>query len=141
MLDRLWQAGKRVLLPRCRPDLSIELVATEPGVPLLPSGPAGLLEPAGPAVGLDEVVGPVLLATPAVALDVRGNRLGRGGGAYDRLIPEVRRKGWSIVGVCHSAHVLPVLPTEDHDQPVDAILTEKGLLATSNGAPLPDDGL
>jgi 5-formyltetrahydrofolate cyclo-ligase len=69
-----------------------------------------------------------VVLTPAVALDRTGGRLGRGGGDYDRLLPALRARGWTIVGVCHAAQVQERLPLEAHDAPVDAILTDDGLL-------------
>ncbi len=128
LMDRLRRAGAQILLPRCRDDGSLELVAVEPGSRLLESGPAGLLEPAGDAAELDTITLPATLITPAVALDRKGNRLGRGGGSYDRVIPDLRDRGWEVLGICHADHVVATLPTEPHDREVDAMLTERGLV-------------
>lgn len=128
LMDRLRRGRAQILLPRCLEDGSLELVPVRPGSRLLASGPAGLLEPAGDAADLDTIAAPATLITPAVALDRRGHRLGRGGGSYDRLIPELRRRGWSILGLCHADHVIAAVPTEPHDAEVDAMLTERGLV-------------
>lgn len=128
LMDRLRRGGAQILLPRCRADGSLALVPVRPGSRLLATGPAGLLEPAGDEPDLDALDVPGTLIAPAVALDRRGHRLGRGGGSYDRLVPELRTRGWSILGLCHADHVLAEVPTEPHDALVDAMLTERGLV-------------
>ncbi len=117
--------GATTLLPRLRRDGGLDLVDAARGA-LRATGPGGLLEPEGPAVDLAAIVHPAVLLAPAVALDRFGRRLGRGGGAYDRLLARLRPSGWWVVGVCHRAHIVEALPEEPHDRRVDAILTEAG---------------
>ena len=128
LMDRLRRSGAQILLPRCRDDGALELIEVEPGSRLLASGPGGLLEPAGEATPLARIALPAVLIAPAVALDRKGHRLGRGGGSYDRLVPDARARGWTVVGICHADHVVATLPTEPHDAEVDAMLTERGLV-------------
>lgn len=54
-----------------------------------------------------------------------GLRMGRGNGGYDRWIDEQSRKNpvMKTIGVCFDCQLLPELPTEPHDRPVDAVLT------------------
>ena len=59
---------------------------------------------------------------PGVAYDVRGNRLGRGGGYYDRLIPKLRCR---TVGPAFSFQIFDSIPMEEWDCPVDEVITEK----------------
>jgi 5-formyltetrahydrofolate cyclo-ligase len=62
---------------------------------------------------------------PALAFDRRGNRLGRGGGFYDRLLAK-----YSIgtkVGVCYDFQLIEDVPSEDHDYVMDFILSPSGL--------------
>lgn len=65
-----------------------------------------------------------LILVPAMAFDLRGNRLGHGGGHYDRLLAQV--KGYRL-GLAFNEQVVEALPSEPHDQPVQAILTERKL--------------
>lgn len=66
-----------------------------------------------------------LVLVPGMAFDVRGNRLGRGRGFYDRLLANVS----SIkCGVCYDGQLLPEIPTEAHDAKVDFILTPSKLV-------------
>jgi 5-formyltetrahydrofolate cyclo-ligase len=64
-----------------------------------------------------------LVVVPGVAFTERGDRLGRGGGWYDRLIPALR-PGCATVGVAFDIQVLPELPAEPHDARVSVVVTE-----------------
>jgi len=127
LLDDARRRGAVVLLPR-RAHPLLELVLADPAAAHVARAGAGMLEPTGPACDLARLASPAIAFVPAVALDRRGHRLGRGGGDYDRLLPTLRALGWTIVGVCHASQLRDTLPTESHDQPVDAILTDAGLL-------------
>jgi len=82
----------------------------------------GLEEPAlNPARQLQVFSGHTLLIIPAVAYDYRGFRLGYGGGFFDRFLEQ---QTVSTLGVCFDAFLVNELPTETHDQPVQAVITE-----------------
>ena len=65
-----------------------------------------------------------LILVPGVAFTRSGDRLGRGGGFYDRYLA---RTTATTVGVCFQCQVVPSLPTERHDARVDWIVTENAL--------------
>jgi 5-formyltetrahydrofolate cyclo-ligase len=76
-----------------------------------------------PAEG-DEVV-PEVLIVPLVGFDRAGNRLGYGGGFYDRTLEALRAVRPTVaVGYAYAAQELDELPLEPTDQPLDAIVTE-----------------
>jgi|DEB0MinimDraft_10_1074344.scaffolds.fasta_scaffold00551_11 5-formyltetrahydrofolate cyclo-ligase len=110
--------GARVLLPRVEGD-RIVAVPHRPGTPLAP-GALGVREPTGAAVALDVLDAVVL---PGVAFDATGWRLGRGGGHYDRLLAAVAGRAVAV-GVTHEDAVLPTVPREPHDRPVDVLVTD-----------------
>ena len=62
-----------------------------------------------------------LIVVPAVAYDRAGNRLGRGKGFYDRLLSTTRA---SKIGVGYEFQLLDSLPAEEHDVPMDMIITQ-----------------
>ena len=64
---------------------------------------------------------------PGIAFDEKGGRLGTGDGYYDRLIPKLpitTRK----VALAFDQQIIPQVPTESHDKPVDIIITEKRII-------------
>ena len=97
--------------------------------------------PVGPEVSVSELD---VVLTPGVAFTLRGERLGFGGGFYDRTFPElsvVRRAEKSSLalssvplcfGVAFSAQLAPHLPCEPWDLRVDALVSEGGLLLSSH---------
>ena len=89
LLDALLALGARVLLPVARNDADgtpspMEWALYEPG--RLVSASMGLREPDGPRLPADAVAGAAVVLVPALAVDRRGVRLGRGAGFYDRTL-------------------------------------------------------
>jgi len=88
-------------------------------------GPHGLREPVGPRLGVCAVERADLVVVPALAVDRRGVRLGRGGGSYDRALARVP-PGVPVVALLHDGELVDGLPTEPHDRPVTAVATPSG---------------
>ncbi len=89
------------------------------------AGPFGALVPAE-----GDWMTPEALIVPLVAFDAALNRLGYGGGFYDRTLEGLRRAGpVRAVGFAYSAQELPDIPAEPTDQRLDALVTENGPLA------------
>lgn len=61
-----------------------------------------------------------LVIVPALAVDVRGVRLGRGGGSYDRALKRTRAE---VVALLHDGELAHRLPAQEHDQRVSAVIT------------------
>jgi 5-formyltetrahydrofolate cyclo-ligase len=66
-----------------------------------------------------------MVVVPAVAVDARGVRLGRGGGSYDRALARVA-PDTLVVALLHDGEVVEELPYEPHDRRVDAVITPSG---------------
>ncbi len=64
---------------------------------------------------------------PGLAFDRAGNRLGRGKGVYDRFLSTLPPTTLRI-GLVPSALVADRLPTEPHDVPMHAVVTELGVI-------------
>jgi 5-formyltetrahydrofolate cyclo-ligase len=86
----------------------------------------GLLEPTGPRHGVDAIAACDVVLVPALAADRAGNRLGRGGGSYDRAL---RRATGLTIAVLYDEDLLDLVPVEPHDVAVEAVVTPSyGLL-------------
>jgi len=83
------------------------------------SGAYGILEPGEVRErNADEVD---ISIVPGVAFDIRGNRIGYGGGYYDRLLG---RTGGEKIGIAYDFQILESIPGEGHDVAVDKVVTE-----------------
>lgn len=70
------------------------------------------------------VLRPDVVLVPLLAADLRGNRLGQGGGHYDRTLAALRAGGPVLaIGLAWDAQLLPEVPAQGWDQPLDAIAT------------------
>nr|WP_275116230.1 5-formyltetrahydrofolate cyclo-ligase [Aliiroseovarius subalbicans] len=75
-----------------------------------------------------EYLDPEVLIVPLVAFDGAGNRLGYGGGFYDRSLEGLRAKRPTLAfGYAYAAQQADGLPIEPTDQPLDAMITETGI--------------
>ena len=117
LLDALRAEGIAILLPVVvAGDLDWSAYA---GRPSLVAGPLGLLEPGGPRLGPAAVAGADVVLVPALAVDRRGTRLGRGGGYYDRALPRVPA-GVPVAALLHDGELVDALPADPWDRPVTA---------------------
>lgn len=123
IIERLAARGARVLLPRIM-DREMHAVAYAPGDPVT-TAPFGAREPRdGEPVDPREID---VVVTPGLAFDRHGNRVGYGGGFYDRFLKETR-SDVPRVGLCFALQVLGEVPQGQADQPVTHIVTEEGLI-------------
>lgn len=94
----------------------------------------GLREPAGAALPASALAEAEVVLVPALAVDRRGVRLGRGGGFYDRSLP-LCAPGTRLVAVVRDGEVLDELPGEPHDVRMTHALTPGGGLIPLHGGP------
>lgn len=117
--ERARRAHKPLLWPRVCEGGAIEFArcddwdALQPDAVGIPAPP-----PAAPALRLGASD---LLLVPGVAFTARGARLGRGAAHYDRLL--AARVGETRVGIAFDEQIVPAIPEEAHDQPVDLVVT------------------
>lgn len=88
-------------------------------------GRYGLLEPP-PRAPMRSLAEADLVLVPGVAFDLGGNRLGRGGGHYDAVLPVGAGKP-PLFGVGYQFQVVSEVPHGAHDRRVDGIVTEAGI--------------
>ncbi|NPB05253.1 MAG: 5-formyltetrahydrofolate cyclo-ligase [Aquificae bacterium] len=118
LLEELLKDPKKVLLlPKTTVDGRMVAVEVNDKA-VLKKGRHGVVEPLGGRIFKPEKVD--LVVVPGVAFDERGCRLGRGGGFYDRFLPRV--KGFKV-GVAYDFQLLKEVPCEEHDAPLDAVIT------------------
>lgn len=121
LLDALLDAGLRVLLPVVVRGGPLEWAEfTGPGS--LRRAGFGLLEPAGDRLGTAAIGQADALLVPALAVDHRGVRLGRGAGYYDRSLPMAAPNAPRI-GVVRDGEFVAELPGEPHDVRMTGVLT------------------
>lgn len=109
-------AGYEVLLPRVIGD-ALEWVVDADDYAV---SAMGIAEPVGPAVDLHPVAA---MLVPALAVTAQGDRLGKGGGYYDRALAALGDAPVLIAVVAGDADVVGSVPVEAHDQRVHAIIT------------------
>ena len=74
-----------------------------------------------------EIVTPSIVLLPMLAFDASGYRLGYGGGYYDRTLKMLRAEHKVFaVGIAYAGQEMTDLPRREYDEPLDAVITEKG---------------
>lgn len=129
LVRRLREAGACIALPIVL-EIGKPLLFRlwEPGVALVPSaGPGRMAIPAPPEDA--PAVSPDVLVVPLAGFDARGNRLGYGAGFYDRTLSLLRHaKRVEALGYAFAVQELPGVPAEAHDERLDAIATDAGVV-------------
>jgi 5-formyltetrahydrofolate cyclo-ligase len=87
------------------------------------SSELGFLQPVGEIVEPDELD---LIIAPALSVDMFGNRLGRGGGFFDRYLEHF---DGPVAAVVYETELVAQLPSEPHDKPVQYAVTPSRLQA------------
>ena len=109
--------GKRIAAPRVLGE-TMEFFWLTPETKLELSG-YGIPEPVNGERAGDRTA---LVLMPGLAFDPAGNRLGYGGGFYDRFL--AREPEHPTIALCYGFQLLPRLEVESHDRPVDAVISE-----------------
>ena len=118
-----WKGKKQFYLPVVVGDGEMEIrpYTSETSMEL---GKFGILEPAGNAISHNKID---LIICPGVAFDAEKNRLGRGGGYYDRYLSHTLNS--VIYAVAYDFQVLaPSLPTHTHDKKMHRIFTPNRII-------------
>jgi len=125
-----WQLGKTVAVPKIsweqRHMIPVKINSLETGISTAASG---LKNPiAGAPVPFEDID---LVVTPALGFDRNGNRLGRGGSFYDRFFSNAGLKA-SRCGFAFAEQLLDSIPVTEHDQPVNSLVTDEGIIYFNN---------
>ncbi len=132
--DVLLDLGVRVLLPVARSSddgTALPLRWAEHRHAGLVAAPFGLLEPGGPWLAPPALATVRTVFVPALAVDRRGVRLGRGAGFYDRSL-SFRDPAARLIAVVRDDELVDELPADPHDVPMTHALTPgRGLVTLS----------
>ncbi|MXV37538.1 5-formyltetrahydrofolate cyclo-ligase [Flavobacteriaceae bacterium Ap0902] len=122
IIQELWAKNKTVVVPKMKGKALLNCAYTPET--LLAKNSWGIEEPKNhkeiPASQIDVVIVPMLIA------DKNGNRIGYGGGFYDRFLPTLRRDV-QLVGINYFEPIAHI-DHEEHDIPLDALITPKGVV-------------
>lgn len=123
LIKTLWAQGKQVYLPVLHPFNPNHLLFLRylPDTPML-KNKFGIWEPKLNVQNVLPLKELDILFTPLVAFDKQGNRLGMGGGFYDRTLQNWRNSSFIPVGLAHQCQQVEQLPTEAWDVPLHQIL-------------------
>jgi 5-formyltetrahydrofolate cyclo-ligase len=109
--------GVQVIVPETLPDLDLDWRE------LQADGSEG------PRLGLEGINAAHLILAPALAIDHTGNRLGQGGGCYDRALTRRGRQALVVAIVNDQEYAASTLPHDPHDVRMDAVITPGGGLS------------
>lgn len=128
-IECLWQAKVEVYLPVIHPfnPHGLLFIRYQADTPLYRSA-LGMLEPKAECPAICPVSQLDILFTPLVAFDATGNRLGMGGGFYDRTLSHhYKQKATTpmVVGLAHACQQVPQVPVEPWDIPLKEIITDQ----------------
>jgi 5-formyltetrahydrofolate cyclo-ligase len=123
LMYKLKERGAKLCMPVVVDKHTIVFRELLPDAPLVSTG-FGTFGPGDDA----RLVDPDVMLVPLAAFDRVGHRIGYGAGFYDRAISRLHDKGLKprLIGVAFDCQEVDIIPAEDHDVAVDAILTESG---------------
>ncbi len=123
ILFYFFKKGSIISLPKIKKKSQMEFYKWYKNDPLL-TNKYGIPEPV-----TSNRVYPDILLVPMVAFDKELNRLGYGGGFYDRYIQKISKiKKIVKVGIAFSFQKLKTIPVNKHDEKLDIIITDKEII-------------
>lgn len=126
--ERIISDGKRLVFPVCNKETREITPYAVSGISKLRAQAYGILEPSEELIRLGEILAVSkdeidIVVVPAIVFDLFGDRIGYGGGFYDRFLKDF--KGFKV-GVSYSECVCYSVPAEETDVKVDMLITEAG---------------
>jgi 5,10-methenyltetrahydrofolate synthetase len=125
IIKKALQERKKIMLPRIR-DKKLDLYFIENYEHQLKKGSYDIMEPVPELCKPARISDIDLVVVPGVCFDRNFNRLGYGGGFYDKLLP-LLDNSIKKIALCFEIQILAEIPTSDHDAKVDEIITESNI--------------
>lgn len=116
MLQQALSDGKRVAVPKIYGD-EMKFIFLD-DLSQVEKGYSGIPEPIKDGPVADDPTALVLM--PGLAFDAQGHRVGYGGGFYDRFLE--KEPNHPTVALCYEFQMLPELPVQEYDVPVDCVI-------------------
>lgn len=134
MIKESLSMGKEVVVPQTDPkNKKLNIFQITNFEEDLKEGIWGILEPKNTCKKVD-LKNIDLVIVPAVAYDIKGYRVGYGGGYYDRFLPEFynSNKNGKTIGLAYELQITDKIPANKFDQKVNFIITEERIIKTCN---------
>lgn len=131
LIEEAWAEKKRVAFPFMSRDSAmprLEWLVSETLEALVLTGPFGLREPDPTLCARIDPLELDCIFVPGLAFDLRGHRLGRGGGYYDAALAQLDI-GTPRIGLFFACQQVEEVPRDAHDQMLTAIVTEESVIA------------
>jgi 5-formyltetrahydrofolate cyclo-ligase len=127
IMDHALGHGKKVFCPKLSAHHPVAFAQIFSEADLIP-GPLGILEPVGDVHPVEDDPGDLMVIVPGLLFDIQGNRLGRGGGWYDRALHRFEGRG-VFVGLAYEFQVVDKIPAQSWDKKVHYVATESRVIA------------
>ncbi len=125
LMEHAMRDGKRVALPRVE-GKEIDFYYISSLTDLAP-GYQGIPEPIGNDRAAPSIKKQALMLLPGLAFSLKGERLGYGGGFYDKYLSKQPDGAFTTCAIGYSFQVLSTVPVEEHDKRVDYVVTPDGV--------------
>ncbi|MFD1705406.1 5-formyltetrahydrofolate cyclo-ligase [Siminovitchia sediminis] len=120
-----WKQGKRIVVPKCIPEVKGMSFRELTAFTQLENSFFGLLEPNESETNEMMKESIDLLIVPGLVYNRTGYRIGFGGGYYDRFLKDYQGQ---TISIAFSRQIINEIPIEQHDIPVQKVVTEKGII-------------
>ena len=120
ILKRFEKKNYNISLPKIKSNYEMDFLNWSSNDPLI-INKYGIPEPTS-----SKIIYPDIIFVPLVAFDERNNRIGYGGGFYDRYLKKIKRKKKILtIGLAYSIQKIKKIPVNKHDIRLDFVITEK----------------
>jgi len=134
-IAQLLRDGKRLVLPKVDNERHVLLLHEVKGIEELTAGYMGIPEPTVLTEDrMVEINGVDAVIIPGAGFDAEGNRIGYGGGYYDRLLSSLTRDV-PVIAPAYEEQIVDSIPSESHDIKVSTIVTDRRLIRCTSRQP------